>query len=122
MVNIKYGMKMVNLTNKQKLDLIVRLTKEIIHDQKYDNEDIQTFLDGIYHSVSGKKHESQKIKINLNGPEGNAFVLMAYAKDFIKKYKMENDIEIFREMKSGDYNNLISVFNKYFSNFATLEN
>ena len=51
--------------------------------------------------------------IDLTGPEGNAWALMAYAQDFAKQLNF-NSKEILDEMQSDDYENLVSVFDKYF--------
>jgi hypothetical protein len=58
--------------------------------------------------------------IDLTGPEGNAFVLMGYATRFSRQMGLDSDT-IMKEMKSGDYENLIQVFDKYFGSFVILE-
>ena len=58
--------------------------------------------------------------IDLTGPQGNAFVLLGYAKDFGRQLKFDTEI-IQEEMTSGDYENLVNVFDKYFGNFVILE-
>ena len=59
--------------------------------------------------------------INLDGPEGNAFTLMAYAKRFAKDMGYVSDEAILNNMKSGDYTNLVRTFDKYFGEFVILE-
>ena len=62
------------------------------------------------------------IEIDLTGPEGNAFVLLGYAKRYAKQLG-KNGVEaeaIVNEMTSGDYDNLLDVFDKYFGSFVTL--
>lgn len=62
---------------------------------------------------------SKSVEIDLTGPDGNAFVLLGYAKNFCKQ--LERDFEpIKKEMMSGDYDNLIAVFDREFGNFVTL--
>ena len=61
--------------------------------------------------------------IDLNGPQGNAFSLMATATKLGKclefdKQKIET---IITEMKSGDYENLKKVFIKYFGEIVAFE-
>ena len=58
--------------------------------------------------------------IDLTGPEGNAWALMAYAQDFAKQLNF-NSKEILDEMQSDDYENLVSVFDKYFGDYVILE-
>ena len=60
----------------------------------------------------------QNIEIDLSGPDGNAFVLLGYAKTYAKQLGLDVDC-IQDEMKSGDYENLIEVFDKYFGEFVT---
>lgn len=66
-----------------------------------------------------KKPTDTTIRINLDGPEGNAFVLLGKALNYAKKLGLDGD-KITSEMKSGDYNNLLRVFNENFS-FIVLE-
>jgi len=58
--------------------------------------------------------------IDLTGPEGNAWALMAHAQNFAKQLGF-NDKEILDEMQSDDYENLVSVFDKYFGDYVILE-
>ena len=58
--------------------------------------------------------------IDLNGPDGNAFALLGFAKSFAKQLKLDGE-KIADEMTSGDYENLIEVFDKYFGSFVILE-
>ena len=57
--------------------------------------------------------------IDLTGPDGNAFVLLGQAKRYAKQLDMDFDL-IKKEMISGDYENLINIFEKYFGSFVTL--
>ena len=66
-----------------------------------------------------QKQPPSEIIIDLTGPEGNAFSLMARASDFAKQLGFDAE-EIIEEMKSGDYENLISVFDKYFGDYVVL--
>lgn len=63
--------------------------------------------------------KSAHIEIDLTGPEGNAFVLMAYAKSYAKQLELDGDA-IIAEMKSGDYEHLLDVFDHHFGQLITL--
>lgn len=67
-----------------------------------------------------EKQSQTETVIDLTGPEGNAFVLMGYVKRFAKQLDLDGD-QIIAEMKSGDYDNLIEVFDGYFGDFVILE-
>lgn len=73
-----------------------------------------------YTSVDGYDHHY----IDLSGPDGNAFVLMGYAKDLGRQIGMiSGEIEkMLTEMKSGDYNDLVDTFDKYFGKVVELQN
>ena len=60
------------------------------------------------------------IIIDLDGPDGNAFVLLAYAKSLSKKLNMQYG-PIADAMMSGDYENLLEVFDKHFGGLVILE-
>ena len=63
------------------------------------------------------------IVIDLDGPDGNAFVLLGTAKRFAKQL-CYNNIEIdsmLTDMQSSDYDNLLKVFDKHFGDFVILE-
>lgn len=59
------------------------------------------------------------IEIDLTGPDGNAFVLMAYAKRFAEQLGLDAT-SIIANMKSGDYEHLIDVFEQYFGEYVIL--
>ena len=65
--------------------------------------------------------KNREFVINLDGPDGNAFALMAYAKRFAKDMGYVSDEAILNNMKSGDYTNLVRTFDKYFGEFVILE-
>lgn len=67
-----------------------------------------------------KKKTPRKQIIDLTGPEGNAYVLLGYAGDYAKKLGMDKQ-KVLDEMTSGNYENLIQVFDKYFGTFVILE-
>ena len=61
--------------------------------------------------------------INLDGPDGNAFALMAYAKLYARDVGYASDeIEyMVAKMRAGDYKNLVKVFDEYFDGYVVLE-
>jgi hypothetical protein len=54
-----------------------------------------------------------KMQIDLTGPEGNAFVLIGHAKRFARDLHLDGD-KITKEMMSGDYENLVTIFDNNF--------
>jgi hypothetical protein len=66
------------------------------------------------------KQPQQEIVIDLTGPDGNAFALLAYAKRFAQQFDLDFN-KIKDEMTSGDYENLIQVFDDYFGEIVILE-
>ena len=71
-----------------------------------------------------KKNEKPRgpIEIDLTGENSNTFVLMAYAKNLAKQlgYVKDKSDEIIKEMMSGDYENLLAVFDREFGEFVIL--
>ena len=67
-----------------------------------------------------KKQPKSEMVIDLTGPDGNAFVLMATATNLARKLGLDSD-KIVKDMKSGDYENLVNVFDNYFGSFVILE-
>lgn len=63
---------------------------------------------------------SQERVIDLDGPEGNAHNLLGLALAWSKQLDLDGDA-IVEEMKEGDYENLIEVFDSYFGSFVALE-
>lgn len=58
--------------------------------------------------------------IDLTGPQGNAFFLMGQASQYARQLSLDSD-QIINEMKSGDYENLVAVFDRYFGDYVILE-
>jgi len=58
--------------------------------------------------------------IDLTGPEGNAFFLMGQASQYARQLGLDGD-QIVSEMKSGNYENLVQVFDRYFGDYVILE-
>jgi hypothetical protein len=65
------------------------------------------------------KRKNKKIEIDLTGPDGNAFVLLGYAKRLSRELGLDHK-QILDEMMEGNYENLINVFDKYFGDFVDL--
>ena len=66
-----------------------------------------------------KKKEYQKNSIDLTGPDGNAFVILSYAKSLAKQLDLDFE-PIKEEMTSGDYEHLIQVFDNHFGEVVDL--
>ncbi|NBR40831.1 MAG: hypothetical protein EBT93_15675 [Alphaproteobacteria bacterium] len=67
-----------------------------------------------------EKQTRKEIIIDLTGPDGNAFALLAYAKRFAQQLNLDFN-QIKDEMTSSDYENLVQVFDNYFGDFVILE-
>jgi hypothetical protein len=57
--------------------------------------------------------------IDLRGPDGNAFVLLGAAKRFATQLGLDGD-KICDEMRTGDYDHLVSVFSKHFGGIVDI--
>ena len=66
------------------------------------------------------KQEPKETIIDLTGPQGNAFYLLRVASKYARQLGLDSD-EVINEMKSGDYEHLIEVFDSYFGDFIILE-
>jgi len=62
---------------------------------------------------------SGKVDIDLTGPDGNAFALMSYARQFAKQLKIDHK-PIIDDMMSGDYEHLLEVMEKYFGDYIIM--
>jgi len=58
--------------------------------------------------------------IDLTGPQGNAFFLLGQAGQYARQLGLDGN-QIIDEMKSGDYENLVQVFDRYFGDYVILE-
>tara|TARA_B100001287_G_scaffold222236_1_gene191410 strand:+ start:14 stop:271 length:258 start_codon:yes stop_codon:yes gene_type:complete len=71
--------------------------------------------------IKDRKEMNPVIEIDLSGPQGNAFVLLGYAKRLGKQiYGPEETEFILEEMKLSTYEMLILTFDKYFGEVVTL--
>ena len=64
--------------------------------------------------------QDREFYINLDGPQGNANVLMATAINLANQVGLDGD-KIIMEMRSGAYINLVKIFDKYFGKYVILE-
>ena len=73
--------------------------------------------------VMEAKVPSDRVVIDLDGSQGNAFVLLGYADSTMKKSSFTKNLResIMNEMKSGDYINLLKTFDKYFGSVYCLQ-
>lgn len=67
-----------------------------------------------------KKSRQSELTIDLTGPQGNSFYLIGTAMNLSKQLGLDSN-KVVEEMKSGDYENLLQVFDKYFGEFVILE-
>ena len=68
-----------------------------------------------------KEIKHRPIEIDLNGPEGNAFVLLGYASRLGNQiYGYDKTEAILEEMKMSSYELLLLTFDKYFGDFVIL--
>jgi hypothetical protein len=58
--------------------------------------------------------------IDLTGPQGNAFFLLGQAGRYAGQLGLDSE-QIITEMRSGDYENLVQVFDRYFGDYVILE-
>lgn len=63
------------------------------------------------------------ITIDLDGSQGNAFALMGFATQIGRQlgWNAYDCATVTKEMTSGDYTNLVSVFVKYFDQYVDIE-
>ena len=69
--------------------------------------------------IKQKQTQNNGIEIDLTGPQGNAYYLLGTAKNLAKQLDFDSN-KILNEMQSGDYENLVQVFDKNFGMFVTL--
>lgn len=66
-----------------------------------------------------EKQKKSMIEIDLTGEQGNVFYLMSTGMNYCRQLGMDKE-RFLTEMKSGDYENSIKVFDKYFGHFVIL--
>jgi hypothetical protein len=60
-----------------------------------------------------------KRQIDISGPDGNAYALMGHAENLAKQLGIDDKV-IIEDMKSGDYEHLLEVFDKNFGSVVDL--
>ena len=71
--------------------------------------------------IREKQPHTGPIVIDLTGPDGNAYALMAYAKRFATQLGWKDKgAALINEMMEGDYEHLLKVFDNAFGEFVTL--
>lgn len=73
--------------------------------------------------IREKQPTNGPIIIDLTGPSGNAFALMGIAKNLGRQLDLtlEETDKLIQDMMSGDYENLLQVFDNAFGAFVILE-
>lgn len=69
--------------------------------------------------IREKQPHNGPIVIDITGPDGNAFALMGYARRFAKQLELDSSA-IINEMMSGDYENLLKVFDSKFGSVVIM--
>ena len=69
--------------------------------------------------IKSIEEKQTQIEIDLTGPDGNVFYLIAQGGRFCKQLGLNSEV-FTRRMMSGDYENAISVFEEYFGHIVTL--
>jgi hypothetical protein len=69
--------------------------------------------------ITNKRPKKSKIEIDLDGPDGNAFVLLGIAKDLCHNTGIDWE-KVQSEMTSGDYENLLQVMDGYFGDLIVM--
>jgi len=67
-----------------------------------------------------KKQHTVSMIVDLTGPQGNAWYLLGLAKTLSSRLGLDYK-SITAEMMSGDYENLITVFDTHFGSYVILE-
>ncbi len=70
-------------------------------------------------TIKSKSNVDQRPVIDLTGPDGNAFCLLAYASRW-SRHLGKDTAKIHKEMTSGDYEHLVEVFDREFGDYCDL--
>jgi hypothetical protein len=70
--------------------------------------------------IKDKSEKSGLLEIDLTGPDGNAFVLVAHARTLSRQLHLDFDDIKTEMMSSKDYEGLIDVFEKHFGEYVIL--
>jgi len=69
--------------------------------------------------IKSKENKKVGIEIDLTGPDGNAFAILGLAKRLCREFDIPFK-PLMDKMTSGDYENLIKVFDDKFGSFVTM--
>ena len=69
--------------------------------------------------IKSKEYKNNGIEIDLTGPDGNAYAILGLAKRLCKEFDIPFK-PLMEKMSSGDYENLIKVFDDKFGSFVTM--
>ena len=71
--------------------------------------------------ISKNKKKEKRIEIDLTGPRGNAYFILSVAQDLCKRHRnKKNWDDIKKRMTSGDYKNLLKVFEAEFGKYVVM--
>lgn len=70
-------------------------------------------------AIKPKSQKKNGLEIDLTGPQGNVFFLIATARSLAKELGKDPE-KIADEMMSSDYENAVQVFDREFGEFVTL--
>lgn len=60
-----------------------------------------------------RRRGNDPLTINIDGPDGNAYMLLGYAKEYARQLGRDPE-PILADMKAKDYKHLLRVFNREF--------
>jgi len=69
--------------------------------------------------VNKSKKKEKRIEIDLSGPQGNAYFILGTAKNLAKQLGKDEQ-DIYDRMTSGDYENLLKVFEEEFGDYVIM--
>jgi len=69
--------------------------------------------------IRDREEKTGPIEIDLTGSDGNAYVLLEFAKKLARALDIDYDV-VYTRMTEGDYENLVNVFDEYFGDFVIL--
>ena len=70
-------------------------------------------------TIKSVKKKLEENSIDLTGPDGNADQLLALTRRLAKQLELDAN-EIMTRMTSGDYENLVAVFEEEFGEYITI--
>jgi len=69
--------------------------------------------------IKSIEEKENKLEIDLTGPNGNVFYLIAVGGRLCKQIGLNSEM-FYRRMTSGNYENAINTFEEYFGDYVTL--